>query len=68
MPISALRLVAVEAAVVGLVTVPGLDIDRRDDPVLRHSAGDPEDPVVALLDVLARNDREQLGRLGGTTW
>ena len=68
MPISALRLVAVKAAVVRLVPVAGLDIDRRDDPAFRDPLGDPEDPVVALLDVLARNDREQLGRLGGTTW
>jgi IS5 family transposase len=47
------------------VAVAGLDIDRRDDAVASHFLRDAEDPVVALLGVLATDEGEQLGGVGG---
>ena len=44
--------------------VAGFGVDRRDDPVLGHPAGDAKPPVLGLLQVLADHRGEQLGRLG----
>ena len=57
-------LVAVEAADLGLVAVPGLGIDGGDDPVLGHLAGDAEHAVVAGFEVLADHRRQQLDGFG----
>ncbi len=53
--------VAVEVAVGRLVAVAGLGVDGRDDPVLGHFLGDAEPPVVALFDVLAGHQGQQVG-------
>ena len=40
--------------------MPGLGIDRGDDPVLGHLAGDPPRPwLIALFDVLTGDQRQQ---------
>lgn len=57
-------LVAIEAAIMGLMTVAGLRVDRGDHPVGRHSPGDTEHPVVASVDVLAGDDSQQLHGVG----
>jgi hypothetical protein len=57
-------LVAVETPGCGLVTVPGLGIDRRDDPVLGHPPGNAEDSVGTNVEVLADDSGEELGCLG----
>jgi hypothetical protein len=44
------------------VTVPGLGIDRGDDPVRRDAPGDAEHPVVVFVDVLAGHYGQQLRR------
>ena len=54
-------LVPVEAAVARLVTVAGLGVDRRDEPVLGHLVDDAKDPVVALFCVLAGDEGQQVG-------
>jgi hypothetical protein len=59
-----MALVAVEPARVRLVTVAGLGVDHRDDPIRRHPVGDDEAAVGGLLDVLADDGGQQLGRLG----
>jgi len=56
-------LVAVETAGGGLVAVPGVLVDGGDDPVLGDLAGDPEHPVLGLLQILADDAGEQLRRL-----
>ena len=56
-------LVAVETAAAALVPVAGLGIHRRDHPVRGDPAGDAEHPVLAGLDVLAGDQRQQLRRL-----
>ena len=43
----------IEAARSGLVTVSSFGIDGRDDPVGSYTPKDPEDFIVALLDVLS---------------
>jgi hypothetical protein len=42
--------------------VPGVRVHGRDDPVLRDPPRDPKDPVLALVQVLACDRRQQLGR------
>jgi hypothetical protein len=37
----------------GLVTVPSIRVDGRDEPVLRHASGDPKHPILPLVKVLA---------------
>jgi hypothetical protein len=56
-------LVAVEAAVVGLVPVPGLRVDGGDDPVRGDLPGDAEHAVGAGFQVLTQHRGEQLRRL-----
>ena len=51
----------IEAAVARLVAVAGLGVDGRDDPVLGHAFHDAKDPVVALFDVLAGDQGQQVG-------
>jgi len=45
------------------VAVPGVLVDGGDDPVLGDLAGDPEHPVLGLLQILADDAGEQLRRL-----
>jgi hypothetical protein len=59
-----MRLVAVEATVAGLVSVPGLRVDGGDDPIGGDFAGDAQPPVVAGLKVLPEDGGQQLHRLG----
>jgi hypothetical protein len=44
--------VAVETAVAGLVSVPGLRVDGRDHPIGGDFPGDPQQPGVAGMKVL----------------
>ncbi len=48
-----------------LVHVAGLGIDRRDDPVLGHLAGDAPGPLVVLFDVLACHKGQEAEGGGG---
>jgi hypothetical protein len=57
-------LVAVEAAGLSLVAVPGLGVDDGDGPVLGHLAGDAKHAVVARFEVLASHRRQQLRGFG----
>jgi len=62
------RFEAVEAAVMGLMSVAALDINGGDHPVGGDTPGDTKHPVVAGLDVLAGHDGQQLrcrGRRAG---
>ena len=56
-------LVAVEATVLGLVTMASLGIHDGDDPVPGHAGDDAEHAVVAFGNVLAGHHRQQVGRL-----
>ena len=58
-----MTLVAVKAACAGLVAVAGVRVDGRDDAVFGDPPGDPEDPVIALIEVLADQRRQQHRRL-----
>jgi hypothetical protein len=59
-----MALVAVKAAGVRLVPVAGLGIDHADHPIRGHPLGDHKAAVGPLLDVLADDGGQQLGRLG----
>ena len=60
---SDMALVPVEAAVVGLVPVPGLRIHGRDHPVRCHLPGDTHHAVRSGLQVLAQHRGQQLHSL-----
>ena len=57
---SDMALVPVEAAMVGLVPVPGLRIHDRDDPVRGHLPRDAQHPVLAGFQVLTQHGGQQL--------
>ena len=59
-----MALVAIEASGGGLVTMTGIGIDRRDDPVDRDLAGNTERGIATILKVLAQNRGQQLPGLG----
>jgi len=56
-------LVAIEAAVVGLVSVPGLRVHSGDHPVRGHLPGDAQHTVLAGLQILTQHGGQQPGRL-----
>ena len=56
-------LVAIEAARSGLVTMAGFGVDGGDDAVFRDAACDAKDRIVALLEILSEDGREQLRSL-----
>ena len=56
-------LIAVKPAGAGLVTVPGVGVHSRDHPVLRDPAHDPEHAILALVEILPDDRREQRRRL-----
>ena len=56
--------VAVEAPVMGLAAVAGLRVHGGDHPIGCHPFGDPEDPVLSFLDVLAGQIGHQSSHLG----
>jgi len=57
-------LVPVEGPGLAVMPVPCLSVDRGDDPVLGDLAGDREDPVLTLHNVLPGDQREQLRLVG----
>ena len=52
-------LVAVKTAGRGLVAMPGLGIDGRDDAILRDTPRDPKHAVGTLVEILARDRGQQ---------
>ena len=52
-------LIAIKPAGAGLVAMPRVRVDGRDDPVLRDPPRDPEHPILPLIEVLPDNGGQQ---------
>ncbi len=52
-------LIAIKPAGAGLVAMPRVRVNGRDDPVLRDPPRDPEHPILPLIEVLPDNGSQQ---------